>query len=257
MAAETLRQISQPSPEDWESGLSIYSRDPARMPAYFETYAVKSKLLASKEGQGPNLRDRLLATANVDNAATGATIDTGGTPNTMPNLTREELDAKLELMDTRLATRIQQAVDAMQSRDAAQQHALEKMQAEFVARDLLYVERSKLQDLSAQKVLNEVAGRDAVMELRHKNVADDLAKMADATKAIKANIWLGVATTAAIVGATVAIAIASFDSGRETAKSIAESTVKLEQLIKSQEEKAKSTQATASPSIAPASSSGK
>lgn len=219
---------------------------------------------------------------------------------TMTDVTRAELDAKFELLDTKLGARIQQAVDAMQARDEVHKHALEKAQAEFVSRDALYAEMVKRQDLSTeklksemggrdavyaeiakrqelaaekfreemagrdavaaerarahelivQKALAEAAGREAVMDQRLKNMDGEIAKMGEGFRSVKANIWFGVATIVAAVGATVAIAIGSFDSGRETSKAIAESTVKLEQLIKAQEAKAAAPTAPATPGAA-------
>ncbi len=218
----------------------------------------------------------------------------------MNDVTRAELDAKFELLDTKLGARIQQAVDAMQARDEVHKHALEKMQAEFTSRDALYAEIAKRQDLSTEKLKSEMAGRDAVyaeiakrqelaaekfreemagrdavaaeraraheltvqkalaeaagreavMDQRLKSMDGEIAKMGDGFRSVKANIWFGVATIVAAVGATVAIAIGSFDSGRETSKAIAESTVKLEQLIKAQEAKAAAPAAPAAPSAA-------
>lgn len=206
----------------------------------------------------------------------------------MTDVTRAELDAKFELLDTKLGARIQQAVDAMQARDEVHKHALEKMQAEVTSRDAVFAEIAKRQDLSTEKFKSEMAGRDAVyaeiakrqelaaekfreemagrdavaaeraraheltvqkalaetagrealMDQRLKSMDGELAKIGDSFKSVKANIWLGVATTASIVAAIVAVALAGFDSGRETSKAIAESTVKLEQLIKAQEAKA-------------------
>ncbi|MGE8454122.1 MAG: hypothetical protein ACN6OP_26645 [Pseudomonadales bacterium] len=225
----------------------------------------------------------------------------------MTDVTRAELDAKFELLDTKLGARIQQAVDAMQARDEVHKHALEKMQAEFVARDALIAEREKQQALVAQNVLNamsnrdevyaEIAkrheqtvqqlrddargrdelaaekantekvaaqktltkmmGRNAAMGLRVKHVDEGLskfeteltkidAKIESNAKSVKTNIWGGVLATASIV----ALALAGFDSGRETSKAIAESTVKLEQLIKAQEAKAAAPTAPAAPSAA-------
>jgi hypothetical protein len=222
----------------------------------------------------------------------------------MTDVTRAELDAKFELLDTKLGTRIHQAVDAMQARDEVHKHALEKAQAEFVSRDALYAEIAKRQDLSTEKLKAEMAGRDAVyaeiakrqelaaekfreemagrdavaaeraraheltvqkalaeaagrealMDQRLKSMDGELAKIGDSFKSVKANIWFGVATTASIIAAIVAVALAGFDSGRETSKAIAESTVKLEQLIKAQEAKAA---APATPSVATPSSAAK
>lgn len=216
----------------------------------------------------------------------------------MTDVTRAELDAKFELLDTKLGARIQQAVDAMQARDEVHKRALEKAQAEFVSRDALYAEMAKRQDLSTEKLKAEMAGRDAVyaeivkrqelaaekfreemagrdavaaeraraheltvqkalaeaagrealMDQRLKSMDGELAKIGDSFKSVKANIWFGVATTASIVAAIVAVALAGFDSGRETSKAIAESTVKLEQLIKAQEAKAAAPAAPAAPS---------
>lgn len=218
----------------------------------------------------------------------------------MTDVTRAELDAKFELLDTKLGARIQQAVDAMQARDEVHKHALEKAHAEFVARDALYAEMAKRQDLSTEKLKSEMAGRDAVyaeiakrqelaaekfreemagrdavaaeraraheltvqkalaeaagrealMDQRLKSMDGELAKIGDSFKSVKANIWFGVATTASIVAAIVAVALAGFDSGRETSKAIAESTVKLEQLIKAQEAKAAAPAAPATSSAA-------
>lgn len=206
----------------------------------------------------------------------------------MTDVTRAELDAKFELLDTKLGARIQQAVDAMQARDEVHKHALEKMQAEVASRDAVFAEIAKRQDLSTEKLKSEMAGRDAVyaeiaknrelasekfriemagrdalaaerarahelsveklmaegvgreavMLEQFKGMKGDLAKVDESFKSVKNNIWAGVIATVTLVGATLAIAIGSFDSGRETSKAIAESTVKLEQLIKAQEAKA-------------------
>lgn len=219
---------------------------------------------------------------------------------TMTDVTRAELDAKFELLDTKLGARIQQAVDAMQARDEVHKHALEKMQAEVASRDAVFAEIAKRQDLSTEKLKSEMAGRDAVyaeiaknrelasekfriemagrdalaaerarahelsveklmaegagreavMLQRFENMEGELAKVGDSFKSVKNNIWAGVIATVTLVGATLAIAIGSFDSGREISKAIAESTVKLEQLIKAQEAKAAAPAAPATSSAA-------
>lgn len=257
-----------------------------------EHEVLASKMLGEPE-KSPGIDERSTGFAKASKKADTAEMNDG-------NRDRDLTDAKLELLDTRLGARIQQAMDAMQARDEVHKHVLEKAQAEFVSRDALYAEMAKRQDLSTEKLKSEMAGRDAVyaeiakrqelaaekfreemagrdavaaeraraheltvqkalaeaagrealMDQRLKSMDGELAKIGDSFKSVKANIWFGVATTASIVAAIVAVALAGFDSGRETSKAIAESTVKLEQLIKAQEAKAAASAAPATPSAA-------
>lgn len=74
------------------------------------------------------------------------------------------------------------------------------------------------------------------------------AQTADQVKGLKSNIWFAAATTIASVLAAWALAFSAFDSGRETSKSIAEATVRMEKLQAQLEAQAKA--AAAAPPIA-------
>lgn len=130
----------------------------------------------------------------------------------MPEVTKELLDARLEAIEARMDAR----VSGMSAK-------LDGTLAEIRADRVRFTQiESDIRDVKSGMVAISA------------NVDAKLAATANHTdtqiRGLKSNIWFGVATTIAAVGATMAIAIASFDSGRETSKSISETTARMEKI---------------------------
>lgn len=162
----------------------------------------------------------------------------------MDTPSRHELDAKLDAIEARMDARVA-------GMSAKLDTALAEMRAD---RDSHNIRFSRMES-DLQGVVSAMSTMSADVERKLTAVS---VQTSEQVKGLKSNIWYGVATTIAAVGATLAIAISSFDSGRETSKSIAEATAQMKQLqmqLEAQAKAAASAPATTAPapSIPPAS----
>lgn len=143
----------------------------------------------------------------------------GGNPphnDLMDTVGRNELNARLEAIEARMDARVA-------GMSAKLDTALAEMRADREASS----HRFSRMESDLQAVSSGMSALSADVDRKLTAVA---AQTADQVKGLKSNIWFGVATTIAAIGATLAIAISSFDSGRETSKSIAEATARMEKL---------------------------
>lgn len=85
-----------------------------------------------------------------------------------------------------------------------------------------------LAEMRADRETNTI--RFAAMTESIRDVKEQVNEGNEQSKSLKGSVWGAALATVTIVGATVALAIASFDSGRETSKSIAEATMRMENL---------------------------
>ncbi|WP_159917850.1 hypothetical protein [Pantoea sp. 18069] len=123
----------------------------------------------------------------------------------MSSITREEINAKLEATEARMDARFS-------GMSAKLDTALAEMRADREANTIRFAAMAKdIGDIKGD--LKTVA-------------ADSKAQF----KTVIGNVWGASIATITVVGATLAIAISSFDSGRETSKNIAEATVRMEKL---------------------------
>lgn len=141
------------------------------------------------------------------------------------DLTKDLLDARLEAVEARMDARV-----------AGMSAKLDTTLAEMRADREASNHRFSRMESDLQAVSSGLSALSADVDRKLTAVA---AQTADQVKGLKSNIWFGVATTIAAVGATLAIAISSFDSGRETSKSIAEATARMEKLQAQLEAQAK------------------
>lgn len=149
----------------------------------------------------------------------------------MTGVSKDLLDARLETIEARMDARV---VEMSAKLDIA----LAEMRADREAGNLRFTRMEG--DLQDVKLAMSTMSADVDRKLT--SVATQTSEQ---VKSLKANIWFGVATTVAVVGATLAIAISSFDSGRETSKSIAEATARMEKLQSQLEAQVKAAASTA------------
>ena len=94
-----------------------------------------------------------------------------------------------------------------------------------------------LAEMRADREANGV--RFAAMTETFQGIREDIKGVQEQSKSLKSNIWFATATTIATVLAAWALAFSAFDSGRETSKSIAEATARMEKLQAQLEAQAK------------------
>lgn len=102
-----------------------------------------------------------------------------------------------------------------------------------------------LAEMRADRETNTI--RFAAMTESIRDVKEQVSEVKEQGKSLKSSVWGAALATVTIVGATVAIAISSFDSGRETSRNIAESTVRMEKLGAQLEAQTKALQAITPP----------
>lgn len=147
-------------------------------------------------------RDNLLNQGKSNRFEASATSQHNGP---MSNLTREELDAKLAATEARMDARF----SGMSSKLDA---TLAEMRADREANNIRFV--------SMANAINDIK-----IDLKSASV-----ESTEQFKSVKGNVWGAAVATITVVGATLAIAIASFDSGRETSKNIEQATARMEKL---------------------------
>ncbi|WP_460481198.1 hypothetical protein [Comamonas humi] len=127
---------------------------------------------------------------------------------------REEIHAKLEAVEARMDGRVA------------------NMSAKLDA---------TLVEMRADRETNNIRAATVVaaIEAMKTNLAVVSQDAKDQSKSVKANVWTAAVAIISIVGATLAIAISSFDSGRETSKNIAEAAARMEKLQAALEAKVK------------------
>lgn len=128
-------------------------------------------------------------------------------------ITKDLLDARLEAIEARMDAR----VAGMSSKlDTA------------------------LAEIRADRETNTI--RLAAMTDSIKDVKDQVNEVKEQGKSLRGSVWGAAVATITIVAAIVAFGISAFDSGRETSKSIAEATVRMEKLQAQIEAQAKAQQ---------------
>lgn len=141
------------------------------------------------------------------------------------DITREEINAKLEATEARMDARVA-------GMSAKLDVALAEMQADREVNNVRFA--SMAGDIG--EIKRELSDTHSRLDARFRTVIG--------------NVWGAAVITITLVGATLAIAISSFDSGRETSKSIAEATAQMKQLQMQLEAQAKT--AASAPQAAPA-----
>lgn len=130
-----------------------------------------------------------------------------------PAVTKDLLDARLEAIEARMDAR----VAGMSSKlDTA------------------------LAEIRADRETNTI--RFAAMTDSIKDVKEQVNEVKEQGKSLRDSVWGAAVATITIVAAIVAFGISAFDSGRETSKSIAEATVRMEKLQAQIEAQAKAQQ---------------
>lgn len=138
-----------------------------------------------------------------------------------PAINREEINARLEAIEARMDARVA-------GMSAKLDTALAEMRADREANNIRFAAAFK--DIG--------------------DIKSDLLEVKGSFKTVIGNVWGAALATVTVVGATLAIAISSFDSGRETSKNIAEATAQMKQLQMQLEAQAKT--AASAPQAAPA-----
>lgn len=139
-----------------------------------------------------------------------------------PPISKDLLDARLEAIEARMDSRFS-------GMSAKLDTALAEMRADR--------EASAIRFAAMANDIGDIKGDLKAV------AADSKAQF----KTVIGNVWGAFVATVTIVGATVAIAISAFDSGRETSKNIAESTVRMEKLGAQLEAQTKALQAMTPP----------
>lgn len=142
----------------------------------------------------------------------------------MQSVSKDLLDARLEAIEARMDARVA-------GMSAKLDTALAEMRADREANNIRFA--------TVLKDIGSIQGAVAETNSRFKSVIG--------------NVWGAALATVTVVGATLAIAISSFDSGRETSKSIAEATARMEQLQKQLEAQATAASVNQMPAPAPTS----
>lgn len=142
----------------------------------------------------------------------------------MQPVSKDLLDARLEAIEARMDARVA-------GMSAKLDTALAEMRADREANNIRFA--------TVLKDIGSIQGAVAETNSRFKSVIG--------------NVWGAALATVTVVGATLAIAISSFDSGRETSKSIAEATARMEQLQKQLEAQATAASVNQMPAPAPTS----
>lgn len=106
-----------------------------------------------------------------------------------------------------------------------------------------------LAEMRADREANAV--RFTAVTEAFQNIKEDIKGVQEQSKTLKSNIWFAAATTIATVLAGWALAFSAFDSGRETSKSIAEATARMEKLQAQLEAHAKASASTPAPAATP------
>ncbi len=97
-----------------------------------------------------------------------------------------------------------------------------------------------LAEMRADRETNAI--RFAAMTDSIKDVKEQVNEVKEQGKSLRGSVWGAAVATITIVAAIVAFGISAFDSGRETSKSIAEATVRMEKLQAQIEAQAKAQQ---------------
>lgn len=139
----------------------------------------------------------------------------------MTTVSKDLLDARLEAIEARMDARVA-------GMSAKLDTALAEMRADREANNIRFAAAFK--DIG--------------------DIKSDLLEVKGSFKTVIGNVWGAALATVTVVGATLAIAISSFDSGRETSKNIAEATAQMKQLQMQLEAQAKT--AASAPQAAPA-----
>lgn len=139
----------------------------------------------------------------------------------MQSVSKDLLDARLEAIEARMDARV-----------AGMSAKLDTALAEIRA------------DREANNIRFAAAFKDIG------DIKSDILEVKSSFKTVIGNVWGAALATITVVGATLAIAISSFDSGRETSKNIAEATVRMEKLQAQLEAHAKAAANTSTPAPA-------
>lgn len=126
------------------------------------------------------------------------------------NITREEISAKLEATEARMDARV-----------AGMSAKLDTVLAEMRA------------DRDANSIRFSAVAKDI------SDIKGDLSESKAQFRTVVGNVWGAAVATITIVAAIVGFGISAFDSGRETSKSIAEATARMEKLQAQIEARAK------------------
>lgn len=105
-----------------------------------------------------------------------------------------------------------------------------------------------LAEIRADREANNIRFAAAFKDIG--DIKSDILEVKSSFKTVIGNVWGAALATITVVGATLAIAISSFDSGRETSKNIAEATVRMEKLQAQLEAHAKAAANTSTPAPA-------
>ena len=130
-----------------------------------------------------------------------------------PEITKDLLDARLEAIEARMDARV-----------AGMSAKLD----------------TALAEMRADRETNTI--RFAAMTDSIKDVKEQVNEVKEQGKSLRGSVWGAAVATITIVAAIVAFGISAFDSGRETSKSIAEATVRMEKLQAQIEAQAKAQQ---------------